>query len=208
MLGTPPAFVLSQDQTLKKLYLNPFRSLNHFLNNLSSKLLKNFRWLKFDFSSNLNNLQNCPRCFLVRLHVIQFTRYSSLPRVLAVSLFILAQHFQFVKNFFQVPSIFFALPVFFRCPSGQLQYITRRPPDLSRTFCRFFAPFFKKTGGLFQGPHSISFCLIWHHQSTRSRHRFCGKRQQRNRRYPHRGKQRSYDPADSSAAQLLLWSLA
>ena len=52
------------------------RSLNHFLNNLSSKLLKNFRWLKFDFSSNLNNLQNCPRCFLVRLHVIQFTRYS------------------------------------------------------------------------------------------------------------------------------------
>ena len=28
VLGTPPAFVLSQDQTLKKLYLNRFRSSN------------------------------------------------------------------------------------------------------------------------------------------------------------------------------------
>ena len=28
VLGTPPAFVLSQDQTLKKLYLKPFRVSN------------------------------------------------------------------------------------------------------------------------------------------------------------------------------------
>ena len=38
VLGTPPAFVLSQDQTLKKLYLNCFRSSNlNSLIYLSSK---------------------------------------------------------------------------------------------------------------------------------------------------------------------------
>ena len=47
VLGTPPAFVLSQDQTLKKLYPNSFRCLNHFLNNLSSKYTQEFRWLLF-----------------------------------------------------------------------------------------------------------------------------------------------------------------
>ena len=34
VLGTPPAFVLSQDQTLKKLYLKRFHASNHFLNHL------------------------------------------------------------------------------------------------------------------------------------------------------------------------------
>ena len=57
MLGTPPAFVLSQDQTLKKLYLNNLSVAQiKFLNNLLlAILLKNFRWLKFDFTRNLNN---------------------------------------------------------------------------------------------------------------------------------------------------------
>ena len=58
VLGTPPAFVLSQDQTLKKLYLNNLSAVQiKFLNNLLlAILLKNFRWLKFDFNRNLNNL--------------------------------------------------------------------------------------------------------------------------------------------------------
>ena len=34
VLGTPPAFVLSQDQTLKKLYLKHQSASNQFLNNL------------------------------------------------------------------------------------------------------------------------------------------------------------------------------
>ena len=56
VLGTPPAFVLSQDQTLKKLYLNGFTRSNHFLNNLLlAILLKNFRWLLFVSHENLNN---------------------------------------------------------------------------------------------------------------------------------------------------------
>ena len=43
VLGTPPAFVLSQDQTLKKLYLKHHSASNHFLNNLLlAILLKNF----------------------------------------------------------------------------------------------------------------------------------------------------------------------
>ena len=42
VLGTPPAFVLSQDQTLKKLYLNSRGSSNHFPNNLSSKFTQEF----------------------------------------------------------------------------------------------------------------------------------------------------------------------
>ena len=47
VLGTPPAFVLSQDQTLKKLYLNGLPAAQiKFLNNLLlAILLKNFRWL-------------------------------------------------------------------------------------------------------------------------------------------------------------------
>ena len=47
VLGTPPAFVLSQDQTLKKLYLKHFSAPQiKFLNNLLlAILLKNFRWL-------------------------------------------------------------------------------------------------------------------------------------------------------------------
>ena len=44
VLGTPPAFVLSQDQTLKKLYLNDLAAAQiKFLNNLLlAILLKNF----------------------------------------------------------------------------------------------------------------------------------------------------------------------
>ena len=82
VLGTPPAFVLSQDQTLKKLYLNSFRCSNHFLNNLLlAILLKNF--VGCFVHSYTNNLKqsifiNCPRCYSLS-HIIQFTRYRSSP---------------------------------------------------------------------------------------------------------------------------------
>ena len=42
VLGTPPAFVLSQDQTLKKLYLKHFCASNHFLNNRFWQLTQEF----------------------------------------------------------------------------------------------------------------------------------------------------------------------
>ena len=51
VLGTPPAFVLSQDQTLKKLYLNCFSQLkSSFLNNLLLAFItQEFRWLLIRF---------------------------------------------------------------------------------------------------------------------------------------------------------------
>ena len=125
MLGTPPAFVLSQDQTLKKLYLNfLIGSSNHFLNNLLlAILLKNFRWLNFDFKSILNNLINCPRCFLVRLSRYSIYKVQSLA-ARAVSLLILTCLNPFVKNFFQVFSNFFLVCYYSRRPRGQLGYIS------------------------------------------------------------------------------------
>ena len=57
MLGTPPAFVLSQDQTLKKLYLNDVSIAQiKFLNNLLlAILLKNFVGCCFSISLELLN---------------------------------------------------------------------------------------------------------------------------------------------------------
>ena len=46
VLGTPPAFVLSQDQTLKKLYLNSLPEAQIIFRSIClANLLKNFRWL-------------------------------------------------------------------------------------------------------------------------------------------------------------------
>ena len=53
VLGTPPAFVLSQDQTLKKIVSKLRRAQTKFLNNLLlALLLKNFRWLFFRLRLN------------------------------------------------------------------------------------------------------------------------------------------------------------
>ena len=63
VVGTPPAFVLSQDQTLKKLYLKLIEPQIKFLNNLLLAFItQEFRWLFFRL--RLNNPFNCPRCFL------------------------------------------------------------------------------------------------------------------------------------------------
>ena len=45
-----------------------------------ANILKNFRWLKFDFNRNLNKLNHLSKVFIVRFHVIQFTRYSVVHR--------------------------------------------------------------------------------------------------------------------------------
>ena len=76
VLGTPPAFVLSQDQTLKNLYLKPFSEPKIALLN---NLLLAFITQEFSlavFRLRLNNSIYCPRC-LVCLYVIQFTRYRA-----------------------------------------------------------------------------------------------------------------------------------
>ena len=74
MLGTPPAFVLSQDQTLKKWYLKLFSELKiDLLNNLLLAFITQEFSLAV-FSLTLKQSIYCPRC-LVCLFVIQFTRY-------------------------------------------------------------------------------------------------------------------------------------
>ena len=50
VLGTPPAFVLSQDQTLKKLYLNNLSAVQiKFLNNLLLAITQEFSLAVFSF---------------------------------------------------------------------------------------------------------------------------------------------------------------
>ena len=102
MLGTPPAFVLSQDQTLKKLYLKAEALKSSFRIICLANILKNFRWLLFVLK-RLNNP------FIVKVFVrhcvIQFTRYRRYR--CAVSLLTLPHHFPFVKNFFHFLSNFF-----------------------------------------------------------------------------------------------------
>ena len=77
------------------------------------------------------------KVFIVRFHVIQFTRYS-VAAALAVSFYILAHQHQIVKNFFQVFSILFAVLYVFCCPRGQLWYIIRYIFFCQALFTSFF----------------------------------------------------------------------
>ena len=102
MLGTPPAFVLSQDQTLKKLYLKRFHASNHFLNNRFWQLTQEFSLAVFAYASNKSINLSKVFCSSLRYSIYKVQPLSAL----AVSLLILAQRSQFVKNFFQVFSNF------------------------------------------------------------------------------------------------------
>ena len=78
MLGTPPAFVLSQDQTLKKLYLNSRRSSNQsFEQFTSSKITQEFSLavLIRSYTRTLKQIHLFVQGVIVCLYVIQFTRY-------------------------------------------------------------------------------------------------------------------------------------
>ena len=90
--------------------------------------------------------------FLVRLHVIQFTRYSVKffsKLSLAANFYMLAHRFQFVKNFFQVFSNFFSI----RAQSCRSRDSFRIIPLHNR----FVNTFFK--GNYFY----FEFLLQWHH---------------------------------------------
>ena len=76
-----------------------------FLNKfVLANILKNFRWLKFDFNRNLNNLYNCPRCYSLSLrysiYKVQTRSFRSF--LSAANFYILAHLVELVKNFFQV----------------------------------------------------------------------------------------------------------
>ena len=134
MLGTPPAFVLSQDQTLKKFYLKHFRASNHFLNNLLlAILLKNFRWLKIRLHDILNNSSIVQGVYSSSLRYSIYKVQNSLNRS-AVSLFNLAHLSSFVKNFFQVFTFFFSRWHCFAPLTGALQYNNRSIPFCQALF--------------------------------------------------------------------------
>ena len=53
VLGTPPAFVLSQDQTLKKLYLKSFDLKPFFESFALANFTQEFRWLLIRFLTSI-----------------------------------------------------------------------------------------------------------------------------------------------------------
>ena len=141
------------------------------------------------------------KVFIVRFHVIQFTRYSS-RSALAVSFYILAHRFQIVKHFFQVFSIFFAVSYFFAALADSFSIISD-PLLFVNTFFHLFSKFFHKKGASIEAPCLRLYFITPRRQSDRSRHHFCGRQPRKNRHCLHHGMQRSCDPADSSAAPLL-----
>ena len=115
VLGTPPAFVLSQDQTLKKIVSKRcFHRSNHFLNNLLlAILLKNFVGCSLFalIHELLNKSINLSKVFGLSLrYSIYKVQGSSLVAVAfasAANFYILAHHFEFVKHFFKFFQILF-----------------------------------------------------------------------------------------------------
>ena len=152
MLGTPPAFVLSQDQTLKKLYLNNLSVAQiSFLNNLllaytqEFSLAVNSIWIEI-----LNNpFYKLSKVFIVRLCVIQFTRYILFA---AANFDIITQLSAFVKHFFQVFANFFQA-LFLSCASLERLRILADIVSFVKRFFQFFTYIFTR-------PRLVSFPLF------------------------------------------------
>ena len=139
VLGTPPAFVLSQDQTLKKLYLKRFHASNHFLNNRFWQLTQEFSLAVFAYASNKSINLSKVFCSSLRYSIYKVQPLSAL----AVSSLILARRLPFVKNFFQVFSNFSLFRVFFRPPAGSFRILSHHSLFVKYYF-HFFDGFFTK----------------------------------------------------------------
>ncbi len=138
VLGTPPAFVLSQDQTLKKLYLYgtdksvPYKAFSELI--CSSKLYSrislaviNSSYTRFLKQSILivQGVIVCLTLFNLQGTVIRFV-------VSAANFYILAQRFPFVKMFFTNFQIYFCAvcctPGFAARSSHSLTILALRSP--------------------------------------------------------------------------------
>ena len=138
MLGTPPAFVLSQDQTLKKLYLKAEALKSKFWINLSSKITQEFSLaVNFDLSSLKQSIIIVQGVlFVFALFNLQGTVFVA-HRCQRVSSLILSQFVSFVKNFFQVFQTFFEL--FFQSSPSATFLFYHIFQSLSRAFFKFFS---------------------------------------------------------------------
>ena len=132
------------------------------------------------------------KVFIVRLCVIQFTRYIPFA---AANFDILSQNFSFVKYFFRVfPNFFLFCSFLSRSP--ERSHILA---DYS-LFVKHFFDFLQKFLGTFASPQKHDFLsFILHPRSSHSRRHYACKRPRRHRYYPHPGKRRSCAPAGSSA---------
>ena len=101
VLGTPPAFVLSQDQTLKKLYLKHFRASNHFLNNRFWQLTQEFSLAVFRLRFKQIHKFVKGVLFVFALFNLQGTAVR-----FAANLDMLPQRKPFVKMFFHLFWVF------------------------------------------------------------------------------------------------------
>ena len=115
----------------------------------------------------------------------------------------------FCQVLFSSFSKILSIHLFGRVSRGQLRYISTPPPICQAQLYKF-RHLFSLHLTIKKEPLSRLFfsVFIQRHQSGHSRHRFSYRPQQSFRRYPDPGKQRSYDPADSSASPLPLWSWA
>ena len=104
MLCTPPAFILSQDQTLECLYLiSPWR-----VQIISSAILASltFVWVVFVLSEIFEFRSRTYLYACTSLFVVQFSMTVSLPRF-RDSFVIISHHLLFVNTFFEIFLIFF-----------------------------------------------------------------------------------------------------
>ena len=103
MLGTPPAFVLSQDQTLKKLYLKSEDLKSFFESFALANFTQEFSLAVFNRSKTLKQSIIIVQGVIVCLTLFNLQGTGAH----AVSLLILTHQFPFVKNFFLLFSNFF-----------------------------------------------------------------------------------------------------
>ena len=110
VLSTPPAFILSQDQTLNKMVSKErLRSSNHLI---EAQFIASKKSIQEPSSSSLRLLRRTSRpfwCFVFLLTLFNLQRYTPLSAFSADVLFILALTLSLVKNFFQTFLRFFSL---------------------------------------------------------------------------------------------------
>ena len=142
VLCTPPAFILSQDQTLEQIVSQPFPvkifypsalALFYFLE-YGSMLVKaqNF------FSRNFREIRT--RFLLVLISPVVQLSMINQPHTLAHSLTIISQRLALVNRFLKVFSNFFKLRIGWDgCPGGQLVHYSIIPLICQGFFCVFFS---------------------------------------------------------------------
>ena len=146
MLGAPPAFVLSQDQTLYKWYLITYKVLNRCNHSdtiacVLYELLVNLELINVGFQTHDQGSTS--------FSFVQFSRSCSLPR-LRDSLYIIHQKFlkvkrfseSFLKKFSSKNGVQAVMKRFSRgAPARQLDYITTPIPGCQHLFSDFSTNF-------------------------------------------------------------------